>query len=834
MGAQQSKERSRSGRSRKQAGGRRLSSVDGWLRRSKSPDAQAELSEGSSRTPRPVPESSPVQQSIVNKSQEVPPLSAAEVVHPPADNRSAGSAPDAQARPSGSSIAMEHICTARQTNQYLDTITRLAASLLDCTASVVTIFNKAGGTIYSAYGLTGDDSHLDLGPSGEHPDVARGAGCCCWVLLQLHKRMLVMEDCSTDLRVRGQSLSLGDRPLKFYAGAPLVASNGHTLGVLCVFDTSCHTFPAARYTLLSHLAEFATNELEGPSLLAGAQRVSVRLDPSGQKSLGLRAWLLRGRSAESPQNPSVRITVADKDAGAKPPGSPREPDSSRGPRCSLDIVDRAQIPVLPDETRALSPHGVALLRSPELLHTGIMLCDPNQQTWPVQYVSSTWVSLTGVSGERAMRAGLWGLFCEQGATVEGSEAHAASLMMPCRYSFRMKEQQEHTPAYFCVLVCKERERKSFPSSTGTPSAVPRLSPPLSRQASSASDVPLPGINTDVFEDTELGPLLGKGGNGRVYYGQWKGRQVAVKVLENFIPLQDALKMVMESPAEVLVAIDAQHPNIICTHHHGARLVKGYQGQSSDSPMSTYTSSMWAQTKTEACVIVERWLIMEYCPGGSLQDAVEKGLFHSSTAERGSQPDFNLILSMATDIASGVHFLHQRGFLHGDLAPGNVLLIPAADRACKWIGKVSDFGMSRAMEGGSSFHTKTFGTVTHMPPELLMEGKLSRATDTFAFGVLLWSLCTGQRPWQGLQSTQVMIKVAIMKQQLQCPEGTPPDIKALVDQCLEREHKSRPAFDVILQQLSVISSRLGQEQPLTEEAPTGGAPSEAVAVATPQP
>lgn len=43
----------------------------------------------------------------------------------------------------------------------------------------------------------------------------------------------------------------------------------------------------------------------------------------------------------------------------------------------------------------------------------------------------------------------------------------------------------------------------------------------------------------------------------------------------------------------------------------------------------------------------------------LQDAVEKGLFHSSTAERGAQPDLRLILSMATDIAAGVHFLHQR-------------------------------------------------------------------------------------------------------------------------------------------------------------------------------
>ena len=71
-------------------------------------------------------------------------------------------------------------------------------------------------------------------------------------------------------------------------------------------------------------------------------------------------------------------------------------------------------PVTPDETRALSTSGVALLRSPELLHTGIMLCNPSQPGWPVCYVSSTWVTLTGVSADRAMQEGLWAMFCEPG------------------------------------------------------------------------------------------------------------------------------------------------------------------------------------------------------------------------------------------------------------------------------------------------------------------------------------------------------------------------------------------------------------------------------------
>ena len=56
-------------------------------------------------------------------------------------------------------------------------------------------------------------------------------------------------------------------------------------------------------------------------------------------------------------------------------------------------------------------------------------------------------------------------------------------------------------------------------------------------------------------------------------------------------------------------------------------------------------------------------------------------------------------------------------------------------------QVADFGLSR--QAGDSVDTDTYGTVTHMPPELLMEGKLTKSADVYAFGVLLWEMYTGQ-------------------------------------------------------------------------------------------
>ena len=51
-------------------------------------------------------------------------------------------------------------------------------------------------------------------------------------------------------------------------------------------------------------------------------------------------------------------------------------------------------------------------------------------------------------------------------------------------------------------------------------------------------------------------------------------------------------------------------------------------------------------------------------------------------------------------------------------------------------------------------TRNYGTITHQPPETLASGHVSRETDTFSLGVLLWQMYTGSRPWAGLTHSQV--------------------------------------------------------------------------------
>lgn len=69
--------------------------------------------------------------------------------------------------------------------------------------------------------------------------------------------------------------------------------------------------------------------------------------------------------------------------------------------------------------------------------------------------------------------------------------------------------------------------------------------------------------------------------------------------------------------------------------------------------------------------------------------------------------------------------------------------------------MADFGLSRVLSQ-EAISTGTFGTVTHMPPELLTTGRLSKSVDVYAFGVLLWEMCTGKRPWAGMMQMQVTL------------------------------------------------------------------------------
>ena len=119
-------------------------------------------------------------------------------------------------------------------------------------------------------------------------------------------------------------------------------------------------------------------------------------------------------------------------------------------------------------------------------------------------------------------------------------------------------------------------------------------------------------------------------------------------------------------------------------------------------------------------VMSKWHRPKFNKLFCVQEASDKGFFRPNGV-----PDFTYILAAAADIAAGMAFLHSKGVAHGDLTGGNVLLASDKSSPSGVVAKVADFGLARAMDVKSKIETRTYGTVTHMPPELLEKGIFSK-------------------------------------------------------------------------------------------------------------
>jgi len=127
-----------------------------------------------------------------------------------------------------------------------------------------------------------------------------------------------------------------------------------------------------------------------------------------------------------------------------------------------------------------------------------------------------------------------------------------------------------------------------------------------------------------------------------------------------------------------------------------------------------------------------YLAAEYIPGGTLKDKVTSGGLNVGE-----------MLDIVSDIAHGLDFAHQKGFVHRDVKPGNVLF--------RNDGRVvlADFGIAKAMDGSNSSTVagSSIGTPDYMSPEQARGETVDGRSDLYALGVVLFELLVGHPPYQ---------------------------------------------------------------------------------------
>ncbi len=251
-------------------------------------------------------------------------------------------------------------------------------------------------------------------------------------------------------------------------------------------------------------------------------------------------------------------------------------------------------------------------------------------------------------------------------------------------------------------------------------------------------------------------LLGRGGMGRVFraMGQTPPRAVALKVMN--AALADP-QLVRRFEYESRILAHLHHPNIAVVYDSGTVDVLG-------EPVP--------------------WYAMELVTGGRPLSSV--------TASMG--PELGPRLELFLQVCDGVHHAHQRGVIHRDLKPGNVLV--DEDGRVKLI----DFGLAKATtpDLASNAHTEhgiVVGTLAYMSPEQLSgRPALDVRIDVYALGIMLYHACTDAMPYR-LDDRKLAeaVKVICESPPAEGPlarAAVPTDLRVIISKALAKDADAR--------------------------------------------
>ena len=283
----------------------------------------------------------------------------------------------------------------------------------------------------------------------------------------------------------------------------------------------------------------------------------------------------------------------------------------------------------------------------------------------------------------------------------------------------------------------------------------------------------PGTRLGLYE---IQAHIGSGGMGDVYRARDTrlGRSVAIKVLARPLASDPEWLARFEQEARLLASLN--HPHIA--------QIYGFEGDAGQTPA----------------------LVMELVEGQSLADRIATGPLLLEEA-----------LLIALQIAEALEAAHERGIIHRDLKPANVLL------SAGWVAKVLDFGLAKVLEpvtrpelGPARLNSPTpspvtvsgviLGTAAYMAPEQARGQAVDKRTDLWAFGVVLYEMITGRRPFEGETISDTI--AAVLREDVdwkRLPAQTPYDVRRLLKRCLERNPKNR-LHDAADARLAILDAR----------------------------
>ncbi len=252
--------------------------------------------------------------------------------------------------------------------------------------------------------------------------------------------------------------------------------------------------------------------------------------------------------------------------------------------------------------------------------------------------------------------------------------------------------------------------------------------------------------------------VGAGGMARVFKGKDVSldRAVAVKILK---PGYGETDIGVRFEREGRTAAKLAHPNIVQVYDAGQAEFEGREVS---------------------------YIVMEFVPGGDLKALIDK---------KGSLPNDELV-RLGADVSAGLAHAHERGVIHRDIKPHNILLDERGQP------KLTDFGIARALDATQATQTGSYlGTALYSSPEQLRGERVTPKSDVYSLGIALYQAATGHAPFAGTP-------IEVASQHVSRPPTTPSvlganldrEVEALIVECIEKDPDRRPSAQQVHERL----------------------------------
>jgi len=284
-------------------------------------------------------------------------------------------------------------------------------------------------------------------------------------------------------------------------------------------------------------------------------------------------------------------------------------------------------------------------------------------------------------------------------------------------------------------------------------------------------------------------IIGEGTFGRVWSAKWKSSTVAVK---EFVFAQAAVagnstmqrEIVDEIIGEAGMMAMLRHPNVL---------------------------QLFGCCLTSQAI----WIVSELCSLGSLRQVL---------MDENRDLPIALRLQLALHVAEGMAYLHTQEppIIHRDLKSHNIFIhettvmkyknrekvkITDGDPANPHsliVAKIGDWGSARAAHAGSRTMTHGVGTACWLAPEVIKHARSSKASDIYSFGIVLWELATREEVYKGLETMQIIARVA--NDNLRPPVPQDCAWRDMMVRCWDEVPSARTNFSLIALELNRLLSK----------------------------